>query len=879
MGYREWTARILNTIRPQKRDRDSEAEMRFHLDMEVEAGMRRGLTRAEAERAARLRAGSIAGSMEAVRDQRRAGSLDGMLVDLRQAWTALLRRPGFLLVAGGALAAAVAINTLVFTIVYGVLFRPLPYQEPDRLVRIYEASAPQPKFPLSLFNYQEDKRSSRTLASLGLYTRADMQLMHDERAERVTAVAITDDFFPTLGVTPALGRNFAASEMVGSSRVVMLSYSFWKSRFHSDPSIIGRTIRLDREPWTVVGIAPAGFQHVGGSYRSPLQGDTVAVWRPLPLDINPNCVKGCHYTNVVARLAPGISMAAAQEELTRILEDLGRRFPDFYKDKKARVEPLAKEVVGGSRSTVLIIMAAGALVLLLACINVAGLSIARVLTRRREIAIRQALGSSAWRIMRAVLSENIVLGLAAGAVGLALAAALVPALHAVLPPDFPRLHEIVFRLPAGAFALLAAIGTSTLAGIVGTLRRTDADPAEALNEDARGSAGSVRTGRLRGVLVASEMALACLLSFGAILLLRSSIALGERDSGFNPRGVLTFDLSLPSKAYDKDRSVTFFSEAARALRAIPGVQAAGFSTSVPWTGYDENTGFDIEGYTPRPGESLSARYQAADDGFVRAMGMRLVDGRDISMADGPKAPKVILVNDVLVRRYFPKQAAIGRVLNVFGDKRRIIGVVADVRDKPADVTAEPAFWMPLAQTPFQQVRGIVRTQGDPLALVSAVRGAMQSIDRELPLADIESMEEIAATALAERRFALWLCEAFAVLAIVLAAIGVYAMLTYSVEQRRREIGIRMALGATRGTVLKIIVSGGLLLAVAGAAVGLLLAPAAGRLLSSLLYGVSPTDAVTLAIAPGIIIAIAALGCLAPGWMAVRTEPIVSLREQ
>ena len=470
---RELLSKAAMLFRRREMGRETEAEMRFHLDLEIEAGMRRGLSCEEAARVARLRVGSITSSAEAVRDQRGFAALDGFTADLRQAWTALRRRPGFLFTAGGALAAAVAANTLVFAIVYGVLLRPLPYPDPDRLVRVFEQSVTQPKFPLSIYNYQEDLKSNRTLAGLALYVREDMQLMHEERPEQLTAVAISDTFFPTLGSTPVMGRNFQPSDMLRSARVVILSHSFWSTRLNADPSIIGKTLRLDRENWTVIGVAPRGFAHVGGSYRSPLHGENVAIWRPLPLETtaqNANCQKGCHYTNAIARLAPGVSLAGAADDLNRIMDDLARRFPSFYQGKRARLEPLSAEVVGKSRTAVLMITAAGMLVLLLASINVAGLSVARVLTRRRELAIRRALGGDSWRIARAVLSETIVLGAVAGVAGLGAAAALMPALRAILPAGFPRAHEIVFRWPDAAFALAAGLAASALAGLVAVAR-------------------------------------------------------------------------------------------------------------------------------------------------------------------------------------------------------------------------------------------------------------------------------------------------------------------------------------------------------------------------------------------------------------------------
>ncbi len=808
--------------------------------------------------------------------------VDGAAIDLRQAWTALRRRPGFLFAAGGALAAAVAVNTLVFTIAYGVLFRPLPYRDPSRLVRIFEQSAPQPKFPVSIYNYLEDVRSNRTLAGIALYTREDMQLMHEERSERVSAVAITESFFPTLGVSPQLGRNFLPDELTGKARVVILSDTFWRTRLRADPSIVGKPLRLDRENWTVIGVAARGFEHVGGDYRSPLQGDTVAIWRPLPMEITPGnagCMKGCHYTNAIARLAPGVTEAAAREDLDRILNELARQFPDFYKDKRARVEPLSAEVVGRSRTAVLIILAAGTLVLLLSSINVAGLSIARVLTRRRELAIRRALGGGEWRITRAVLSESLVLGALAATAGLALAAALMPVLRVALPADFPRLHEIVFRWQDAAFAVVAGLGSSIVAGLVAVIRETHANPGSTLAEDTRTGSASLRAGRLRSALVAAEMALACVLCFAALLLLRSSWALNERAHGFRPENALTFELSFPSKAYNDARMSAFFGEAARRFREIPGVQAAGFSTSLPWTGYDENSSLDIEGYVPKPGEDLSARYQAADPGFFDAIGTRLIQGRFITARDDQASLKTVVVNEAFVRRYFPRGDALDRMLKIWGAKRRIVGIVEDVRDRPADKAAVPAFWMPLAQQPFGRVRGVVRTEGNPAGMVAAVRAALQSIDRELPMAEVRTLDDIAEAALAERRFALWLCEAFAMLAIALSGIGVYAMLSYSVEQRRREIGIRMALGATRSRVLGMVFAGALQVGLLGAVAGLLLAPAAGRALSSVFYGVSSTDAITMIAAGCAILSMALLGCIAPGYMAVRNEPISALRDQ
>src|SRR5258708_115985 len=877
---REWFWRVLSQFRRRELDRQSVAEMRFHLDAEIEAGIRRGLSRDQAEREAHLRAGHIATALEDVRDERSLGWLDGTWMDVRHAWSGLRRRPAFLLAAGGAVAAAVAMNTLIFTVVNGVILRPLPYTAPERLVRVFEMSARNPKFSMSIFNYLEDKRASRTLASIGLYTRDDLQLMHQDKPERLATVRITDDFLPALGVSPALGRNFLPSEMLRNVHVVILSHTLWKSRFHADPRIVGKTIRLDRDTWTVVGVLPAGFQHVGGEYRSPLQGDTVALWAPLGLDLRESWLRNWHFTNAVARLKPDVSRKAAEEDLNCVMDDLALRFPNSYSGKRARIEPLSSEVVGRSRLTVEIIAAAGALVLLVACVNIAGLSVARVLARKQELAIRQALGGSTWRLIRAVLSESFIVGILGGLLGLAVALTLLPVLHLIIPADFPRLHEIRFSWTAAGFALTCALLTSAIAGLIPALRQLGGDPRENLSEDNRMTSGAQRITSLRGGLVAAEVALSCILCFAAGPPVGTPPLLGARDHGFDSGGVLTFQLALPNTAYSKPQHASaFYSEIVNRWKNIPGVRAAGLATNVPWTGYDENTSFDIVGRPARPGESIQARFQAADTGFLSALRLRIIRGRWIEAADQATAPPVIIVTDALPHRPFDNDDPIGRYLDLFGEKRRIAGVVADVRDRPSDAAAESAVWFPLSPAPFPAVTAVLRTDGNPLALVSAARAAAESLDSELPLAEVKSMDDIAAVALAERHFALWLCEAFAGLAMVLAAIGMYGMLTYLVEQRRREIGLRLALGSARPGVLWLVLSNGVKLAALGIVAGLLISPVAGRALASMLYGVSVWDAPSLLAAPMLILLVTCLGSLPPGWAAARTEPMKALREQ
>ncbi|MBI4903064.1 MAG: ABC transporter permease [Acidobacteria bacterium] len=872
---REWLLRLF----PGRADSDLESEMRFHLEMETEAQQRTGLSPEEAGRQAVLRTTTVASAIEHTRDQRTFPWLSGTLADLRQACVGLRRQPGFLAIAATVLTIAIGANTLIFSVVNGVLLKPMPYRDPERLVNIYEWSERNPKFPLSMLNYLEDRRQSKTLESIALYTGGEMELMHGDRPERLPAVRITHDFFPTLGVQPILGRNFDESELKGSARVVILGHKMWASRFQSDPSSVGQTIRLNRENWTVIGVMPPGFQHPGGSYRSPLQGETVDLWCPLGMDLPEKGLRYWHFTNAIARLKPGIPLTAASQDLNLVMDDLNRRFPDAYEKKRARVEPLAAEVVGKSSWTVQLIMAAGFLVLIVACINIAGLCVARVIARRSELAIRQALGAGRWRLIRTVLAENMVLGILGGVAGLVLAAVAIPVLRTVLPANFPRIHEIRMDAMAGAFAVVAAVLTSLFAGIIPAFRQTMSGPGEGLSSTRVTLPGhGIRS--LRGALVVAEVALACVLCFGAALLVRSGMELSARDHGFQPANILSFQIQFPRKTYNSGKSIIAFSnEVLRRWREVPGVVAVGGGSTVPWTGYNDNTSFDIPGRPAKPGESIQARFQRATPGYFEALRWPLRSGRLFDDRDRDDSKPVVVVNDVLVRRYFDGADPVGREINFFGKPRRIVGVVADVRDLPADDIAEPAVWMPFAQEADGGMSVVVRTASDPIATVPRLREALASLDRELPMSELRSLDLVAAAALAERRFALLALQSFAGLGLLLAAIGIYGLLTYIVQQRRKEIGIRIALGASGEALLWMVTGSGLRLALAGVVSGILMAPLAGRAMKAMLFGVSAADSITLIAAPLVMLAAALIASAVPGWVAARSQPMTALRDQ
>lgn len=658
----------------------------------------------------------------------------------------------------------------------------------------------------------------------------------------------------------------------------------WATRFHVDRGIIGKTIRLNRENWTVVGVLPANFQHVGGAYRSPLQGDTVEVWWPLDLAGSDAARFSWHYCNSVARLRPGVSITQATEDLNRMARDVAGRYPARRGNFLAAATPLASEVIGGSRTTILLVAAAAIVVLLVACINVAGLCVARGLARRRETAIRQALGAGTARIVRVVLAENVVLALAGGLLGLAIAAAVFPILRVHLPQEFPRLHEIAITPLSAAFAIGVALLTGLGAGVIPAWRFSRASASDGLSAESRTSSASRTSLRLRSALVISEIALASVLCVAAVLLARSSFLVIHRDHGFRAENVVTFSISLPggnkTSGYRTPVQARQLYDAALARwNAIPGVRAAGFGSALPWTGYDENTSFGIPGRTPEPGQSLSARFHFASPGFFAAIGTRVVEGRPIEARDHADAPKVVAINESLARKYFPRENATGRTLDLWGEKREIIGVVADVRDRPADMEAQPAVYMSLSQVPNPNMKAVIALTGDPLSYIAAIERALHEVDPELPLAEVRTMENISSNALSEQRLAMWVFGVFAAMAQTLAAIGVYALLAYIAQQRRKEVAIRSALGASQGSILWLVLGGGARLAVTGVLIGLLLAPLAGRSLASLLFGVGAMDVTALIGGPAIILAVSLMASLLPAWSATRVQPVMALRDE
>lgn len=798
--------------------------------------------------------------------------------DARYALRTMARSRGFTLVAVLTLAIGIGGNAAIFSVVNGILLKPLPYPQPERLVRVFDSNERFPLFPMSPGNFLEYRARNQVFEHFAMFVRRDQSLVSDDRAERLHTMAVSAEFFRVLGLQPALGRDFRREEEVdGQDRVVILSHRLWQRRFASDPNVIGRKILLANKPYEVIGVMPAGVQHVGGTYQSLPHGETVDIW--LPFALGPEQMpRGQHYTNAIGRLKSGISLSQAEADLKSIAAALAQ----VHLENRAwsvRTMFLREEIIGRVDRLLAVLLGAVGLVLLIACANLANLLLARATGRERELAVRAALGASRQRIIRQMLTESLLLAALGGGLGLVFAMWGVEALVAVSPTDLPRVHMVALDATAYVFTLAATMLTAILFGLAPALATSRIRLNESLKSGAR-SVGLGRHRRLRNLLVVGELGMALVLLTGASLLLRSFHELSRVEAGFEPRGVLTGSISLAGLGFQDWRDAArFYKQVSERVGNLAGVRAAGLGSNLPWSAYDENTSFGIPGQIEERDDVVSpnARFHFATPDYFRALGIPLTAGRFFTPRDGPGAPWAVVINQALARRYFPGSDAVGRVLDVWGEKRVIVGVVGDVKDTPDAAAAKPAFYFPL----YQMVRGsvvlVVRTEGDPVALLPTVERELRQLAPQMPLAEVGTLEQVASGAVAQPRFALAVVSSFAVAALLLALVGIYGVMSYAVSRRTQEIGIRMAFGAGHGQILRMILRDGALLTAAGLALGLGGALAVTRLLTGLLFNVSATDPATLAAAAVLLTAAALAACYLPARRAMKVDPMVALR--
>jgi putative ABC transport system permease protein len=796
--------------------------------------------------------------------------------DMRYGARMLLKNPGFTLIAVITLALGIGANAAIFSVINSVLLRPLPYPQPERLIWIWgtNPSADIKQESASLPDFADWKAQGRSFAAVGGFTNFSPILTDAGEPERLTGSLVTDGFFTTLGVSPQLGRAFTPDEdRPDNRRVVVLGHSLWQRRFSGDPGIVGRKIILNGNPYLVVGVMPPGFKHPLPGMRAPVE-----VWTPLGID-PATTGRRSDFLGVVARLKPGVAIGQARSEMDALMRRLEGQYPDTNRGWGVILLPLLERFVGDMRPTLYLLLAAVGFLLLIACANVANLLLTRATARQREVAIRSALGARRGRIVRQLLTESALLSGLGGAVGLLMAKWGMDALISMSPASLPRLGEVAFdwRVLGGAFGV--ALVTSLLFGLLPALQAATPLLNEALKEGGRG-ADAARGKRLRGAIVVAEVALALLLSVGAGLMLRSFALLQNVNPGFNPEKVLTASLALPRAKYEEGpRVVAFYRRLLDEVAALPGVESAGLVDALPLAG-GNYLSFVIEGRPPAD-RTPDAEHRVVSPGYFKAMGIPLIRGRLLSEQDHAQASFATVISETMARRYWPNEDPLGKRINLddtlAAPWRTIVGIVGDVRNEGLNAEPNPQMYVSFAQTPRQGMSLVVRGAGDPTGLVAGVRNKVAELDRDQPLYNVRTLEQALAESLARERFGLLLIVTFAGLALLLAAVGVYGVLAYSVTQRTREIGVRLALGASRRDVLRLIAGQGMKLVLAGVGAGLLAAFALTRLMTRLLYGITATDPLAFIVVSVLLVVVALVACWIPARRATKIDPMVALR--
>ncbi|MFY9607443.1 MAG: ABC transporter permease [Blastocatellia bacterium] len=805
--------------------------------------------------------------------------MDPLLKDIRYAARVLLQKPGFTAIAVIALALGIGANTAIFSVVNGVLLRPLPYREPGRLVHVHRMQPPIERGPISRPDFFEWRDKQEVFSEIGAYHFQTLNLTGKDQAERLVGARVTGNFFSIFDVLPASGRFLVPSDdQPGANRIAVIAYGLWQRRFGGDPGLIGQTITMDGNAYTVVGVAPPSFQF-------PRR---IEVWVPAIL-AEQKSTRGSNYLKIIARLKDGVSETQAEAQMNQITAALAAQYPDNLTNLTVKIVPLLEEQVRNLRGLLLILLGAVGFVLLIACANVANLSLARASARTREFAIRTALGANRARIVRQLLTESLLLALIGGALGVLLSILGVGLLVKLAPANLPRLSEVSVDRWVLGFTFAVSLLSGIIFGLAPALQVSKPDLNSALKEGSRGSSDGGHRGLLRRGLVVAEIALSLILLVSAALLISSINRLTRVNPGFDPQHSLAADVSFPqtpgtvgpSGPAAVQQAANFLAAAQREIASLPGVQAVGAINDLPVTGYGSvNGGFSIEGRPPyNPGEEPVAEFRQVTPDYFRAIGIPLLRGRPLTDADSSKIPENVLINETFARLYFGDEDPVGkRVSAVDGKPHEIIGVVGDARQWGLDRDASAEIYFSFSQISLrQEVSLVVRAESDPSIIAGSVRNAIAEVTRDAPVTRVRTMMQVLADSTAQQRFNMILMTIFAGVALVMASIGLYGVISYSVGQRTHEIGIRMALGASRGSVLNLVLRNGMSLALVGVVVGVGAALGLTRLMASLLYGVSPSDTFTFALIALILIGVALVACFIPARRATKVDPMIALR--
>jgi putative ABC transport system permease protein len=859
-------------------EQDLEEELRSHVECRAEDLMRAGLTREEAERQARIELGTCETYKERCREAQGLHWLDELRQDLLYAVRTFRRSRGFTAVAVLTLALGIGANTAIFSVVNTVLLRPLPYKDAGRLVWITDFIPRQGNTLVWDSDYFAWAKQNQLFEGMAAYGPAEVTLTGVGESERLDGARVTAGFFSVLGVAPMLGRPFLAEEdRPGGPQVCVLSHKLWQSRFGASASILGKTITLNGKPYTVLGVMPPTFEYPWGFQP--------ALYVPYDLRETSGLAPGEMHmaVSVIARLKLGITIRPAKSNLDFINRGLERGYKGGYarmmEGARAQVMSLHTHLVGDVRPALLVLVGAVGFVLLIACANVANLQLSRAVRREKEIAIRTTLGAGRGRLARQLLTESLLLAGLGGAAGVGLAAWGVSALRTLGPANIPHLAEIHIDYRVLIFTALVSMVTGLAFGLVPVLAATETHPSESLKEGGlRLSAGPGRE-QTRRALVVVQLALALVLLAGAGLLMRSFLRLTATDPGFDPHNLLTARIGLPGNRYPRpEMQRAFFENLLSSLRTLPGVSAAEAVVAPPLWGYMMAAGFDIEGVLARADFNTVAQINIVSPGYLHAIGVPLISGRAFTPLDTADAPKVVVFNRACARAFFPHEDPVGKRIQIAGmDWATIVGVVGDLRQAGLISRPEPEIFVPYLQAPYSEMAVVIRSTQDPRRLMGAVRSRVESLDKSLAIYEVMTVDELMARQVASRKFNMALLGLFAFLAVALAGVGIYGVMTYTVTQRTHEIGIRMALGARQLDVLRLVLRQGIVLAALGIGLGAAGALAVTRFLSSLLYEVQPRDPVTFVIVSVLLGSIALLATYIPARRATKVDPMVALR--
>ena len=878
---RELILRLGGLFNKQHKDRELDEEIESHLQLHIEDNLRLGMTSEEARRQAMIKLGGIESTKEAYRDQRGLPVLERLWQDVRYGARILRKNPGFTTVAVLTLALGIGANTAIFSIVNTVLLKPLPYDQPGQLVQVWEAPRPGQRNSVSPGVFLDWKEHSTVFESLSLRQDTAMNLTSDGEPERINGLAMSAGGLQVLRARPLLGRTFGPDEdQPGKDKVVVLTSEFWRRRFGGEMNVLGRSIRLNDESYIVIGILPPRF----------LSTDKVEFIVPTTISTSivpgdPNA-RSASWLQVIGRLKPGVSVEQAQAEMNALATRLNPLYPAFKKDWGVTIVPMHEQITGNIKPTLLVLTGAIAFVLLIACANVASLLLVKASSRQKEIAIRSALGASRWQVVRQLLVESVFLSLLGALLGLLLAFWSVGAIKNLSAVNLPRAEEIGLDLRVLGFALCASLAAGVAFGLVPALQSSRPNLNDMLKEGARSSGAGLRN-RFQSGLIVAEVALSLILLVGAGLLLNSFVRLSNVPPGVNARNVLTMQVALSDKKYpDSERRAALFERALERIENLPGVEAAGVTGTMPMAGWWQNTTFSIIGRAGQPAVGYDTDFDFCTPDYFRSAGIPLVKGRAFSMRDKAGAPGVVMINEALAREHFPNEEPLGKRihLELFTGKIdagwEIVGIVGNVHQRGLGERVRPCVYRPYSFS-FGVSGGnlVIRTKGAPLSMAESVRKAILEIDPTQPMLNVRTLDEVIAALVAQRRFVLLLLGGFAGVALLLAANGLYGVIAYAVAQRTREIGIRMALGATRRDVLSLVLRQGIKLAGIGVVVGIAAALGLTRGLAKLLYEVRAIDLPTFTGVSLVLLLVALLASWLPARRAARVDPMVALRHE